>query len=271
MRARIMGILNVTPDSFFDGGRFTQPARAIARGREMLREGADIIDVGGESTRPGADPVPIDLECERVCAVVEALAGDCLVSVDTRHEIVARSAVAAGARWVNDISATLAPVAAELSVGWIAMHMQGVPSTMQHAPHYTDVVTEVQSFLRTRAEQAEMLGVPEIMIDPGIGFGKTKDHNLALIDALEELTNMPYPVVVGTSRKSFIGQVLGLPDPADRLVGSLAVAAIAAARGAAVIRTHDVAPTAQAVRMATAVRSRSAHRSPLLAPVIDHG
>lgn len=271
MHARIMGILDVTPDSFFDGGRFTQPATAIARGREMLREGADIIDVGGESTRPGADPVPIDLECERVCTVVEALAGDCLVSVDTRHEIVARSAVAAGARWVNDVSATLAPVAAELSVGWIAMHMQGEPSTMQDAPHYTDVVTEVHSFLRTRAGQAEILGVPEIMIDPGIGFGKTTEHNLALIDALEELTETPYPVVVGASRKTFIGQVLGLPDPADRLVGSLAVAAIAAARGAAVIRTHDVAPTAQAVRMAAAVRSRSADSSPRLAPVLDRG
>ncbi|WP_218000662.1 dihydropteroate synthase [Nocardia higoensis] len=271
MHARIMGILNVTPDSFFDGGRFTDPATAIERGRQMLREGAEIIDVGGESTRPGADPVPIDLECERVCAVVEALAGDCIVSIDTRHEAVARSAVAVGARWVNDISATLAPMAAELNVGWIAMHMQGIPSTMQNAPHYTDVVAEVQMFLHTRAGQAETLGVPEIMIDPGIGFGKTAEHNLTLIDALEELTRMPYPVIVGASRKSFIGQVLGLPDPADRLIGSLTVAAIAAARGAAVIRTHDVAPTVQAIRMAAAVCSRSAENSPRLATIFARG
>ncbi|WP_063041495.1 dihydropteroate synthase [Nocardia grenadensis] len=254
-RTRIMGILNLTPDSFYDGGRYTHPRDAIQHGYQMLAEGADIIDIGGESTRPGAVEIPAEVECERVCAVVEALSRDCLVSIDTRHEQVARAAVHAGARLINDISGSLAPVAAGLGVGWVAMHMRGTPATMQVAPHYDDVVAEVTHQLLSYAETAERLGVPEVLIDPGLGFGKTTAHNLALVEAIDVLAATGYPVLVGASRKSFIGEVLGVTDPGQRLAGSLAIAVAAVARGAAVIRTHDVAPTRQAVLIAEAVNT----------------
>ena len=253
--ARIMGVLNLTPDSFYDGGRYTRPSDAIRHGFQMLAEGADIIDVGGESSRPGAIEVPAEIECERVCAVIEALSAECPVSIDTRHEQVARVAVRAGARLINDISATLAPVAADLGVGWIAMHMRGTPATMQLAPHYDDVVTEVTHHLRAHAENGVRLGVPEVFIDPGLGFGKTTAHNLALLESLEVLADTGYPVVVGASRKSFLGDILGITDPGQRLPGSLAVAVTAVTKGAAVIRTHDVAPTRQAVRIAEAINA----------------
>ncbi|MEV0299064.1 dihydropteroate synthase [Nocardia sp. NPDC050710] len=253
--ARLMGVLNLTPDSFYDGGRYTHPCDAIRHGHRMLSEGADIIDIGGESTRPGAVEVPVEVECERVCAVIEALSGECLVSIDTRHEQVARAAVHAGARLINDVSATLAPVAADLGVGWIAMHMRGTPATMQLAPHYDDVVTEVTHQLRAHAENGVRLGVPEVFIDPGLGFGKTTAHNLALLEMIDVLADTGYPVVVGASRKSFLGEILGISDPGERLAGSLAVAVTAVTKGAAVIRTHDVAPTRQAVRMAEAINT----------------
>src|SRR5215207_8728037 len=176
-----MGILNVTPDSFSDGGRFLDPEVAIDHGRAMVREGAAIVDVGGESTRPGAEPVETAEELRRVVPVVEALARELRVSIDTTKPEIARAAVAAGATLVNDVSASLGGLAAELGVGWVAMHMQGEPRTMQAAPHYDDVVDEVLAFLVGRAEAAQRAGVEEVWIDPGIGFGKTAAHNLSLL------------------------------------------------------------------------------------------
>jgi dihydropteroate synthase len=252
-----MGVVNVTPDSFSDGGRFDAPERAVEHGRALAAQGADWIDVGGESTRPGADPVDEAVELERVLPVVERLAADGLrVSVDTRKASVARAAVAAGARMINDVSASLDDVAADLGVPWAAMHAQGDPRTMQDAPEYHDVVAEVRAFLVARAEAALARGVPEVWIDPGIGFGKTMGHNLALLATLDGLVDTGFPVVVGTSRKSFLGTILGrsdrseLPAPvSDRLEGSLATATWAMACGARMVRVHDV----RAARQAAAV------------------
>lgn len=249
-----MGILNVTPDSFSDGGRFADPAAALAHGRALAAEGAHWIDVGGESTRPGAAPVPEDEELRRVVPVVEALAADGLaVSIDTRKPAVARAAVAAGARMVNDVSASLGDVAAELGVAWVAMHAQGEPATMQIDPRYDDVVAEVHDHLVARAEAARAAGVPEVWIDPGIGFGKTMAHNLELLAHLDVLVGTGYPVLIGTSRKAFLGHLTGRSDGADgptpvddRLEGSVATAAWALAAGAAMVRVHDVRATVQA-------------------------
>ncbi len=246
-----MGILNVTPDSFSDGGRWFEPDRAIARGLELIEEGADIVDVGGESTRPGAGTVPADEELRRVLPVVEALSSHVRVSIDTVKESVAEAAVAAGATLVNDVSASLWAVAARCGVGWVAMHRQGTPTTMQDDPRYDDVVAEVRDLLADRAGRAAAAGVREIWIDPGIGFGKTLDHNLELLAGLDALVATGYPVLVGTSRKGFLG-VLGagpdgVPVPVDqRLPGSLATATYALHRGAGMVRVHDVAATVQA-------------------------
>jgi len=252
-----MGVLNVTPDSFSDGGRFDDRPRALAHAREMAAEGADWIDVGGESTRPGASPVSEAEELRRVLPVVEALAAEGMrVSIDTRKAAVARAAVAAGAQLVNDVSASLGHVAAELGVAWAAMHAQGEPATMQDAPRYEDVVAEVRDHLVARAEAALAAGVPEVWIDPGIGFGKTADHNLALLAHLDELVATGFPVLVGTSRKAFLGGVLGRSDRVDgpvatddRLEGSLATATWALACGARMVRVHDVRATAHAARV----------------------
>jgi dihydropteroate synthase len=249
-----MGVLNVTPDSFSDGGRWLDPDAAIRHGLEMIEQGADVVDVGGESTRPGADPVPDDTECRRVLPVIEALADRVRVSIDTRKASVAAAAVGAGATLINDVSATLWPVAAEAGVGWIAMHMQGDPRTMQASPHYRDVVSEVRDFLVGRAGQARAAGVAEVWIDPGIGFGKNLDHNLSLLRHLDALVATGNPVVVGTSRKSFLGRLARGPDgsPAaveDRLEGSLSTAVWAMSLGVAMVRVHDVAPTVQAARL----------------------
>ena len=248
-----MGVLNVTPDSFSDGGRWLDPGTAVAHGLHMVEEGADVVDVGGESTRPGADPVPVDEELRRVLPVVEALAPHVRVSIDTRKAEVAAAAVAAGATLVNDVSASLAPVAAAAGpeVGWVAMHMQGDPRTMQQDPTYGDVVDDVRRFLVERASTA---GVHEVWIDPGIGFGKTMEHNLALLAHLDELVATGFPVVVGTSRKSFLGRLTGdshgHPAPAhDRVEAAVATAAWALARGAAMVRVHDVRPTVAAARL----------------------
>jgi dihydropteroate synthase len=257
-RGLVMGVLNVTPDSFSDGGRFLREADAVAHGLGMVAEGADVVDVGGESTRPGAVPVDVATELARVVPVVEALAPHVRVSVDTRKPEVARAAVAAGATLLNDVSASLHDVAAELGVGWVAMHMQGEPATMQDDPGYEDVVAEVRTFLVERAAAARAAGVPEVWIDPGIGFGKTFAHNLALLGALDELVATGVPVVVGVSRKRFVGELharsdAGAPDgpvaptPADdRREGSVALAAWAYLRGVRMVRAHDVRPTAQA-------------------------
>ena len=225
----------------------------------MLAEGADLIDVGGESTRPGADPVPEDEELRRVVPVIEVLATEARVSVDTRHAVVAHAAIDAGASLVNDVSASLHEVAADRGVGWVAMHMQGEPRTMQQAPHYDDVVAEVCAALVGAAERAEAAGVTEIWIDPGIGFGKTADHNWTLLAHLDDLVATGWPVLVGSSRKGFLGHTLaeadGTPEPVgtdDRLAGSVATAAWAIAAGAGMVRVHDVAATVLANRLVAA-------------------
>jgi dihydropteroate synthase len=225
MRPLVMGVLNVTPDSFSDGGLYLDPQRALERGLAMVAEGADLVDVGGESSRPGAEPVSEVEECRRVVPVIEALAAHVRVSVDTVKPGVAEAAVAAGATLVNDISATLWPVAAAHGVGWVAMHMKGTPATMQDDPRYGDVVAEIRSFVLARARAASAGGVGEVWIDPGIGFGKTLQQNLTLLHHLPELTGEGFPLLVGTSRKSFLGRLAsgadGRPAPVEqRLAGS---------------------------------------------------
>jgi dihydropteroate synthase len=257
-----MGVLNVTPDSFSDGGRWFDRERAIAHGRRMVAEGADVVDVGGESTRPGADPVDEAEERRRVVPVVEALAPIVRVSVDTRKAGVAEAAVAAGATLVNDVSASLHEVAAATGAGWVAMHMLGDPRTMQQAPRYDDVVAEVRDLLVERAEAARAAGVTEVWIDPGIGFGKTVEHNLRLLAELPTLVATGFPVVVGTSRKSTLGRLLARSDGRpeedgpvpvdDRLEGSVATAVWAMLKGAAMVRAHDVLPTVQAAKVVVA-------------------
>lgn len=257
--SQVMGVVNVTPDSFSDGGRYYDHAAAVAHGRRLVAEGADWIDVGGESTRPGAEPVPADEEARRVLPVVEALVADGVnVSIDTRKVEVAEAAVAAGARMVNDVSATLTAVAAQAGVAFVAMHMLGDPRTMQREPRYDDVVVDVRDFLVERAEVAVAAGVHEVWIDPGIGFGKALDHNLDLLANLDVLVATGFPVLVATSRKSMLGRLEAradrtetIPPPGDRLAGSVATAAWAFQRGAAMVRAHEVAAT---LRAAEAVR-----------------
>ena len=249
-----MGVVNVTPDSFSDGGRFLDHRAAVARGHALVAEGADWVDVGGESTRPGADPVPAVEEMRRVLPVVAALAaGGVAVSIDTRKADVARAAVDAGARLVNDISASLADVAASSGAGFVAMHMRGEPRTMQDDPTYDDVVVEVRDHLVARARAARAAGVADVWIDPGIGFGKSLAHNLDLLAHLDVLVGTGYPVLVGTSRKGMLGTLAaradagGVAPPAsDRLEGSVATAIWSARCGAAMVRVHDVAATARA-------------------------
>lgn len=246
---QVMGILNVTPDSFSDGGRHDDTAGAIAFGRAMIAAGADIVDVGGESTRPGSDPVGEAAELERVLPVVEALAGDVTVSIDTRHGSVARQAVAKGASIINDISASLHEVAAELGVGWVAMHMLGAPKTMQENPSYHDVVAEVLDYLVAKANRAVADGVERVWIDPGIGFGKTTEHNVQLMRQVGRFAGAGHPLVIGVSRKRFLGELLAASDGVeqvgtdDRLEGSVSLAAWSYAQGADIVRVHDVAAT----------------------------
>jgi len=268
-----MGVVNVTPDSFSDGGQWFEPDAAIAHGHRLIDEGAVVLDVGGESTRPGADPVAEDEELRRVLPVVEALADRVRVSIDTRKAAVARAAVGAGATLLNDVSASLWEVAADLGVGWVAMHMQGQPATMQQAPRYDDVVGEVISFLEERVAWAEAAGVDEIWIDPGFGFGKTSDHNLTLLRRLDEVAAIGRPVVVGLSRKATLGRLLAASDarvegalhadrrraaapeatpPDDRLEGSIATEVWALCHGASMIRAHDVRAAVQAAEVVAA-------------------
>ena len=269
-RPLVMGVVNVTPDSFSDGGRYLDPDAAVARGLALVAEGADVVDVGGESTRPGAEPVDPDEEARRVVPVVDALHRHVRVSVDTRRGSVARAAVAAGATLVNDVSASLYDVAADLGVGWVAMHMRGEPGTMQDDPRYDDVVAEVTGFLVERVAAARAAGVPEVWIDPGIGFGKTIDHNLALLAHLDRLVSTGLPVLVGTSRKRFLGGLLARadgqigaadgPGPVpvdDRLEGSLATVVWAARAGVTMVRVHDVAATVAALGRVDADDPRS--------------
>lgn len=269
----MMGVLNVTPDSFSDGGRYFDLERALARGLEMIAEGADVIDVGGESSRPGARPVPEAEELRRVVPVIEALARHVRVSVDTTKPAVAEAALSAGATLLNDISASLWPVAASCGAGWVAMHMRGTPGTMQDDPRYDDVVGEVHGFLIERARQAVEAGVREVWVDPGIGFGKTARHNLTLLHHLPVLAASGFPVLVGTSRKGFLGLLAGGPGEerapvAQRLPGSIATATWAMLAGAAMVRVHDVAAAFQSAilvgpaRLASDVTSRATRISP---------
>ncbi len=254
-----MGVVNVTPDSFSDGGRFLEPDAAIAHGLALLEEGASVLDVGGESTRPGAAPVPVDEELRRVLPVVEELARHGRVSIDTRKPGVARAAVAAGATLINDISASLWEVAAETGAGWVAMHMQGDPTTMQVAPHYDDVVDEVCAHLEHVATVAARGGIEEIWVDPGIGFGKTMAHNLTLLAHLDRVVDLGWPVLIGTSRKATLGRILATSDgaeemvpPDDRLAGSIATEVWCLHRGVAMVRAHDVIAAVQAVKVVAA-------------------
>jgi dihydropteroate synthase len=259
----VMGIVNVTPDSFSDGGLFLDAEAAIAHGRELMAEGADVLDIGGESTRPGAEPVGADEEIERVIPVIEALAADgARISIDTTKAEVARQALQAGATIVNDVSALrfddeLAGVVAEAGATCVLMHMLGEPRTMQKDPRYDEVVSDVKRFLEERIEHAVAGGVAEedIWVDPGIGFGKTLDHNLELIARLNEIVAIGRPVVFGASRKSFLGKLTGRQVD-ERLAGTIAANIIAHERGARVFRVHDVAPTVDALKVAAATVRR---------------
>ncbi len=256
----LMGIVNVTPDSFSDGGLFLDPAAAVAHGRRLFEQGADLVDVGGESTRPGSEPVTADEEADRVIPVVAALVTAGIpVSVDTSKAEVARAALSAGAVAVNDVTALsdpdMAKVVAGSDAGLVLMHMQGTPRTMQTDPHYEDVVAEVRDFLLDRAAAAVAAGIDRgrICLDPGIGFGKTLEHNLRLLAELGALVEGGYPVLVGTSRKSFLGRLLALDDPADRDLATAVTVALAAERGACLARVHNVAAARQAARLADAM------------------
>ncbi len=248
--ARVMGIVNVTPDSFVATARTATVDEAVARGRRLFAEGADVVDVGGESTRPGATPVDVDEELARVIPVVRALSTSGTVSIDTQKEDVARAAVAAGALIVNDVSSSLAAVAGELGVGYVAMHRQGDSTTMQLDPTYDDVVTDVLDFLGDVASTARAAGVGDLWLDPGIGFGKTVEHNLALLAATDrfvaQAASFDAGVLVGTSRKRFLGTLSTTPlDVEDRFEGSLATEAWALLNGASMVRVHDVEAAVQ--------------------------
>ncbi len=260
-RTLVMGILNVTPDSFSDGGRFLDPGAAVERARRMVEEGADLVDVGGESTRPGAEEVSEAEERERVVPVVRRIAREVgvPVSIDTSKASVAEAALAEGASIVNDVTALgdarMAGVVARARAGLVLMHMKGTPRTMQQAPTYGDLLGEVASFLAERARRAAEAGVDPraVWIDPGIGFGKTPEHNLALIARVGELASVGAPVLVGPSRKSFLGKVLDLAV-GDRLEGTIAACAVAAWNGADAVRVHDVKECVRALRVVDALR-----------------
>ena len=259
-RTRVMGVLNVTPDSFSDGGRFATPDAAIAQGLLMAEQGADILDIGGESTRPRAETVSAEEEWGRVGPVIGPLARkvDTPLSIDTRKPEVAVKALGAGASIVNDVSGLRDPamvqVVAQVRAGAIIMHMQGEPKTMQEEPRYDDVVREVRTFLADRVASASAAGIPaeSLAVDPGIGFGKTLEHNLALLHRLREIADLGRPIVIGVSRKSFLGR-LGGGSIDDRLPGGLAAAALAVAGGARIVRAHDVMETVRAMRVVDAI------------------
>jgi dihydropteroate synthase len=260
-----MGILNVTPDSFSDGGRFRDPEAAVERGLALAADGADIVDIGGESTRPGADPVPAADEIARVIPVVDGLRrqSQVLISVDTTKAAVARRALDAGADIINDISALrfdpeLAGVVAAARAGLILMHMKGTPRTMQAAPFYEDLLAEVRGFLDSRLREAVAAGIAAeaVLVDPGIGFGKRPEHNLTLINRLDAFADLGRPLVLGPSRKSFIGKILNAP-PQERLEGTIAAAVLGVVRGAHILRVHDVREVGRAVRVAEAIRDEA--------------
>jgi dihydropteroate synthase len=262
LRTHVMGILNATPDSFSDGGRFAATDRALAHAREMASEGADVIDIGGESTRPGASPVPEDEELRRIIPLIERLSAELPlpISVDTYKSSVAKRALQAGASIVNDISGLrfspdMAKVAAEYGAGVVIMHIKGTPRSMQQDPVYTDVVGEIMAYLEEGIEIAVRAGVDreKVMIDPGIGFGKTLEHNLTVLSRLDEFRALGRPIVLGASRKKFIGTVLNVPVPEERAFGTAAAVALGIEHGANMVRVHDVASMAQVARVTDAI------------------
>ncbi len=275
-RTWIMGVLNVTPDSFYDGGKYFPPQKAVERGIELANQGVDILDIGGESSRPGSERIPEEEELRRVLPVLEALRPrvSCLISIDTMRASVAEAAIKAGADIINDISALRADpemveVAVQSGAGVILMHMKGTPQTMQLNPVYGDVVKEIYDFLQERMEWAQKKGVlPEkIIVDPGIGFGKRLEDNLRLINELSAFLSLGRPILIGVSRKSFIGQLLNLP-PEERLEGTIASAVISLIRGAAILRVHD----ALAVKRAVAVTEAILYEKRLVSPTesVEH-
>jgi dihydropteroate synthase len=273
---RVMGVVNVTPDSFSDGGRFLRPEAAVAHGLRLVAEGADIVDVGGESTRPGAAPVGAAEERHRILPVVAELAAQtrAAISIDTSKAAVAEAALDAGARFVNDVTALrgdpeMAALVADRGADCCLMHMLGEPRTMQRDPQYEDVVADVRAFLEQRLEYAVAQGIDEehLLVDPGIGFGKTVDHNLALLSRLQELVAIGRPVVIGTSRKSFLGRIAGGATVDDRLTGTVATNVLALERGASIFRVHDVAPVRAALQVAAATLTGRWTTSPQTRPM----
>jgi dihydropteroate synthase len=265
----VMGVVNTTPDSFSDGGRFFSPQRAIDHAMQLVAEGADILDIGGESTRPGAEPVAEKEELRRVLPVIEVLSGLVKVplSIDTRNPEVARAALAAGASIVNDVAANrdepnMWELVAATGAGYVAMHMQGEPRTMQIAPHFGNVVTEVKSFFQDRLKKLQAAGVTkeQVVLDPGLGFGKTPEHNLDLLAGVAEFGSLQRPLLLGVSRKSFLGKLLGA-EISQRLPGSLACTMWAAQAGAELFRTHDVAATVQFLKMSELLAARQKDNS----------
>ncbi len=264
-RTLIMAAVNVTPDSFSDGGLFYEPQRAVEHALELAEQGADILDIGGMSTRPGSEPVSPQEELQRVLPVIQRLAAACdkPISIDTYRASVAQAALEAGATIINDITALqgdprMPELAARSGAGVVLMHMQGRPRDMQKNPTYQDVVAEVRDFLAQRAQAAQAAGVARrrIVLDPGIGFGKTFDHNLQLIKGLPALVELGYPVLVGASRKAFIGHLTGREDPLERLNGTIAVHVLAAALGAHIVRVHDAGPLREALAVSDAVMAQ---------------
>ena len=266
-RTLVMGIVNVTPDSFSDGGRYFEPGAAIARCRELFAAGAELIDVGAESTRPGSEPVPATEQRRRLAPVLDALAGE-PISVDTASAEVAADALARGACAINDVTAlgdpAMAGVVARAGAGLVLMHMQGTPRTMQARPEYGDVVAEVAAFLADRLAAARAAGIAAecVALDPGIGFGKKVEHSVRLLAGTAALASLGRPLLVGASRKSFLGTLTGESDPARRHEASLAAAAIAAFEGARILRVHDVAATVPVVRVANAARAARGRGAP---------
>lgn len=263
-RTLVMGVLNVTPDSFSDGGQFFSIEAALERAGQLLREGADLLDVGGESTRPGAAPVPAEEEIRRVVPVILRLAArvQTPLSIDTQKPEVARAALLAGASIVNDVAANrtddaMARVVAEFRAGYVVMHMKGTPATMQQSPAYADVVHEVDNFFAEQLARLEQSGVrrEQVVLDPGIGFGKTLEHNLQLLGALPHFTRHERPVLLGVSRKSFLGKIADTENVLERLPGALACAALAVRDGVQLLRVHDVRETVQAARVAEAIQA----------------
>jgi dihydropteroate synthase len=259
-RTYIMGILNVTPDSFSDGGQYFDLESAIAQGQKLVAEGADVLDIGGQSTRPGATIVPLAEELRRVIPVVKALAAlvNVPISIDTTRSVVAAEALAAGATWVNDVSGgtddpELLPVVARSGATVVLMHRRGNPQTMQSLTDYEDLVGEVHEFLARQRDKAQQLGITQIILDPGIGFAKNTEQNVTLLRELSRFRDLNCPLLVGPSRKSFIGHILNQPDPQQRVWGTAAACCAAIAHGADMVRVHDVAAIRQVVQVADAI------------------